>query len=311
MRESFFKGLYETIKKDPNVVLLMSDTGFNVLDNIRRDFPGRCLNVGIAEQNMIGVAAGLAMSGKIVYTYAIIPFVTMRCYEEIRVDICAQKLNVKMIGIGAGMDYCTLGPTHHAHEDIAVMRALPDMSIFVPCDRYSAEKFADMSYQTAGPAYVRLERYSPEEQIYDSKQKDFLQGCTAFNFIRSSNGKTVAIVAAGRMVQRAMEVSKILKEKGIGTIVIDLYRPKPLNKYLILANLRCVSCVVAFEEHSVIGGIGSAVAELIAEEKMSRRFLRIGLPDEFCREYGNREFLHRHTGLDTETVVKKILDVLQ
>lgn len=312
MRESFFKGLEKVMKNDERVVLLTSDTGFSVLDNIRRDYKDRCYNVGIAEQNMIGVAAGLAMNGKIVYVYAIIPFVTMRCWEETRVDVCAQNLNVKLVGVGAGMDYCTLGPTHHAHEDIAVMRALPNMTILSPCDKVSAENFAELSHETAGPVYVRFERYAGVS-VYSPywPLSYFDKGLNIVNVTFKNNPKDVVIISTGRMVTKAIEVSDNLSKYSIGSMVVDLYRIKPLNFERLYEIIENAKTIVTIEEHSIIGGIGSAISEIIAEKGIKCGFRRIGLPDEFCHKYGVREFLHKLNELDVETMTKNILEMLK
>ena len=152
MRQAVFEALYEVARKNEDVILLVSDTGAIVLDQFRAEMPERIINVGIAEQNMIGVAAGLAMEGKKVYAYAIIPFVTMRCYEQIRVDLCCESLPVKLLGVGPGYDYSTLGPTHHGLEDMALMRALPGMQVFSPCDETQARVFMDLVLEQPGPS---------------------------------------------------------------------------------------------------------------------------------------------------------------
>lgn len=318
MREAFFKGLEKVMKEDERVVLLTSDTGFSVLDNIRRDYKDRCYNVGIAEQNMIGVAAGLAMTGKIVYVYAIIPFVTMRCLEETRVDVCAQNLNVKLVGVGAGMDYSTLGPTHHAHEDIAVMRTLPNMTILSPCDKVSAENFAELSYGIEGPVYVRFERYAGDP-VYAPywKPHQFVKGLNVIKVVSpdevtvASARKDVVIIATGRMVTKALEVSEKLSDRSVGSVVADLFMIKPLNLEWLYAIIDGAKAVVTIEEHSIIGGVGSAISEVIAEHGIKCRFRRLGLPDEFCHQYGSREFLHKLNKLDVETMTENILELLK
>lgn len=300
MRKSFFEELYEIMKEDERVIFLTSDTGAIVLDDIRKDFPSRCTNVGIAEANMASVAAGLAMCGKIVYIYAIIPFVTMRCYEQIRVDICCQNLNVKVVGVGAGMDYSTLGPTHHGHEDVALMRMLPGMTILSPADNLSSSAFARISHSSPGPVYVRLERYA--ETIYTDPTEKFLNGLNVLE-----HGEDLCIIATGRMITIAKKVSKSLRKQFIKTQLIDLYRIKPLNKTLLRQNLKGIKNIVTLEEHSIIGGLGSAISDCLAETNGNAKLLSLGMPDDFCRQYGSRDYLHKLIGIDVENVTKKIL----
>jgi transketolase len=293
MREQFFNALYNILKKDRNVILLTSDTGAIVLDGIRKDFSNRCINMGIAEENMISVAAGMAMNGKIVYVYAIIPFVTMRCYEQIRVDICCSNLPVKIIGVGAGVDFSTLGPTHHGFEDINIIRGLPGITIYSPSDSFTASIFAQNSYFTNGPVYVRLERYS--KVLYKNCKDKFLDGVKLVK-----NGKEISIISTGSMIFKALQVAKELKSFDIK--IIDLYRIKPLNEKKLLKLLKGSKYIFTLEEHSIIGGIGTAIAEFILENNIICNFKRIGIRDGFCRKYGTREYLHSYLGLDTKSI---------
>jgi len=301
MRKAFFNSLYEIVREDKRVILLTSDTGALVLDRLRKDFSNRCINVGIAEQNMIGVAAGLAMSGKIVYVYAIIPFITMRCFEQIRVDLSCQNLPVKLIGIGAGLDYSTLGPTHHGLEDIALMRSLPEMTILNPSDNTLAQASAEMAYQIPGPVYIRLDRTS-EQLICSDIRNNFLDGLSVLK-----TGKDLCIIATGKMVFTAQKVADEFSKHSIDVGVVDLYRIKPLNTELLLNIINQTGYVATLEEHSIIGGIGSAISEILAEARKTCRLKRLGLPDRMCRQYGSREYLHTLINFD----VKGIVDTLR
>lgn len=303
MRAPFFTALYDIMKRDKDVILLMADTGAIVMDDIRAEFPDRCLNVGIAEENMIGVAAGMAMSGKTVFVYAIIPFVTMRCYEQLRVDVCVQELSVKAVGVGAGVDYSTLGPTHHGLEDMALMRLLPGMQIMSPCDDTQAMEFCRMSYNTPGPFYIRLAR-NGQPLVYNDDQKDFTQGLSVLK-----EGEDLQIIATGKMVLTALSVAEELSKQSIKTGVIDLYQIKPLNTDLLTKTLGNCPQIATLEEHSIIGGIGSAVAEVLAESGKSVKFNRLGLPDSFRRRYGTRQFLHSDISLDTKSLTKQLAQI--
>jgi len=303
MRDAFSDALYAIARRDPRVILVTSDTGAVCHDDFKAEIPRQYLNVGIAEQNMIGVGAGLAMAGHIVYTYAIVPFATMRCYEQIRVDLCCMgRLPVTVVGIGAGFDYNTLGPTHHGTEDIALMRTLPGMTILSPSDSVLAAACARISYETPGPKYVRLDRVGLP-LIYPEDATDFAEGLTHLR-----KGDDVCIVATGRMVMRALEVADALARKGIAVSVVDLYRVKPVNVKRLLEIMRASKRVATIEEHFLTGGIGSLVAEIMADENACLPQKRFGLPDCFCREYGPREHLHSLFQLDLPSIAHGIAD---
>ena len=301
MRDAFSEALYEIASKDERVILVTSDTGALCHDEFKATLPGRYINVGIAEQNLVGVGAGLAMTGYIVYIYAIIPFVTMRCYEQIRVDLCCMgHLPVTAVGVGAGFDYNTLGPTHHGTEDIALMRALPGMTILSPSDSVLAKACAHISHELPGPKYIRLDR-TGLPLIYREDETNFSAGLTHLR-----KGKDVCIVATGRMVKRALDVAERLAEESVEASIVDLYRIKPLNKELLLKIIGDSTRVATLEEHFVIGGLGSLVAELMVEENVRKPLKKFGIPDSFCREYGSRDHLLSLYELDLQSVSRAI-----
>ena len=304
MRLPFFSALYKIMQRDKNVVLLAGDVGAITMDDIRAGFPDRCINVGISEGNMMGVAAGMAMSGKTVFVFTFVPFVTMRCYEQLRIDVCLHNLPVKAVGVGPGLDYATLGPTHHGLEDIALTRSLPNIQILSPCDDTQATAFCRMAYSTPGPFYIRLDRKG-QPLVYSDGQQDFLQG-----LITLKEGKDLLILTTGNMVLTALSVTELLAKHSISAGVIDVFRIKPLNKELLLKAISKAQYVVTLEEHSVIGGLGSAVAEVLAESSSSVKFNRLGLPDDFCRIYGTRQFLQGEIGLDVEGVSKRLAEMV-
>lgn len=282
MREAFFNQLYSLMSKKKEILLLLGDVGALQVDKLKDDFPDRVINMGIAEENMMGVAAGLAMSGKIPYIFTHAIFATISGYEQIKLDICAHNLPVKIIGCGPGLDYTNLGPSHHATEDIALMRVMPNMTILSPCDNIQAAAFAKMAIDYPGPVYIRLDRRG-EPLIYQDGE-DFSAG---FKVIaRAITVKTY--VATGNAVHRALE----LAEKDDAS-VIDLYRIKPLPKEELLLALG--HTVVTVEEHNIIGGIGSAVAETLAEANCG--LTRRGVADKFCFFYGPREYVQEEAGL--------------
>ena len=301
MRDFFFQSLLSEAKKNRDIVLIMADTGAICHDEFKEKLSEQYINIGIAEQNMIGVAAGLAMSGKIVYVYAIVPFATMRCYEQIRVDLCCMKLPVNIVSIGAGFDYSTLGVTHHGTEDIALMRSLPDMAIYSPSDGLTAGLFAKVDRQQIGPRYIRLDRtgfplvYKKEEDI------DFSRGLSVLR-----EGKDLYIVATGRMVYNALQVAERLSAQSINTGVIDLFRIKPFNEEMIWNVVKKAKHIVTLEEHFLIGGIGSVISEMLAAKRDSPVFKSIGIPNQFCRKYGSREYLQSLYKLDARSVTESI-----
>lgn len=295
MRNAFLNALYEILKQDKRVVLLTSDTGALVLDEFKREHADRYINIGIAEQNMAGIASGLAMSNKIVYIYAIVPFAIMRCFEQIRIDVCYQNLPVKVVGVGAGVDYSTLGPTHHALEDIALMRSLPGMTILSPSDDTMASTFARVSYELQGPVYIRLDRTGVP--LVHADGTNFSDGMSMLSI-----GRDLCLIATGRMVLIAQQAAKELSKHSIDAGVVDLYRIKPLNKELLLQAIGRSRYIATLEEHSIIGGIGSTVSELLAEGEQAFQFKRLGLSDKFCQQYGAREYLLAQNNLDVREV---------
>lgn len=302
MRDAFFTGLYALAKGDSRVMLLSDDFGAPSLDRFREDLPAQYINIGIAEQNMISVAAGMALCGKIVYVYAIAPFVTLRCYEQIKIDLCNMNLPVTALGVGAGFGYDTAGPTHHAIEDIAVMRVLPNMTVLSPSDSIMAASFARLSYEMPGPKYIRFDR-GKLPLIYESQKEDFSKGVATIR-----EGVDLYIIATGIMVYRALEVAEALERHSVSVGVIDLYRIKPLNKTLLLGMVEGAKRIVTMEEHLINSGMGSAIAEALADAGMLKPLKRIGIHDERCFDYGNRGYLQESCGLDINTITKTILD---
>ncbi len=301
MRDAFFDTLYDLARKDPNVVLVDADMGAPSLDKFRKDLPAQFINVGIAEQNAISVASGLAFEGKKAFAYAIAPFITLRCYEQIKVNMCSMKIPVTVVGVGAGFSYEDSGPTHHTTEDIAIMRALPNITIINATDNTMASKCAEIAYNSNDPMYVRLDR-EPLPVIYDKKET-FEDGVSCLK-----KGKDICIVSTGNMVHKALEVADILKKEMLDVSVVDLYRLKPVNKELLLKYINQSERAVTLEEHLIDGGLGSIVAEVFVDNNVTIPMKRIAIPDKYCYTYGGREAIRRTIDLDTESVVKTILN---
>ena len=299
MRDAFFDELYPLATKDKNIIVISADMGAPSLDKFRKDLGRQFINVGIAEQNMVNVAAGLALEGKKVFVYAIMPFATLRCYEVIKVNLSLMNIPVTVLGVGAGFSYDDSGPTHHATEDISVMRALPNMAVFSPSDSPMAAAFAKMSCRMETPNYVRLDR-EVLPVIYQT-DTDFADGLSVLR-----RGKDVSITATGNMVHRALEVSDELKKLSIDAGVIDLYRIKPMNQKLFLKAIDQSKRVVTLEEHLLSGGLGSAVLEALADNGVSLPVKRIGIQDKYLYAYGGRRNIQTICGLDVDSVTKNI-----
>lgn len=299
-RDAFFNKLYEIAKKDRDVILVSADMGAPSLDKFREDLSEQYVNVGIAEQNMVTVATGLALGGKTVFMYAIMPFVTLRCYEMLKVELSMMNIPVTAVGVGSGISYDDSGPTHHSTEDIAIMRALPNMTILNSSDSVMAAKFAEMTCDISGPHYVRLDR-GKLPPLYN-QDSDFSAGLTSFK-----TGKDICIVATGNMVHRAFEIADRLAGHSIEAGVVDLYRLKPINENLLLKSIEPSKRIVTLEENLMNGGMGSAVAEVLADNDRPMPLKRIGLPDKYFFAYGGRQNLQTLGGLDADSITKAIL----
>ncbi|MEW6008947.1 MAG: transketolase C-terminal domain-containing protein [Candidatus Omnitrophota bacterium] len=301
MRSAFIGALEKQAKKNPKIYLLVADLGFLIFDKFKKDFPSRFINLGIAEANMIGVAAGFALCGKTPFVYTIAPFVTARAFEQIRIDICYQNLNVKIVGVGGGFAYSSLGPTHHAIEDIATMRSLPNMTIVCPADSRETIKAVDALVNFKGPVYLRLVK-GGEPSVY-SNNYDFRLG----KAVRLSGGDDVTIIATGSVVYSCQQALKILREAGIRVRLLNFHTIKPIDKDAILEAAKETRALVSVEEHNIIGGLGSAVAEVMAEESIEGvAFKRFGINDIFCKNIGSHGYLQKFYGLAPDCIADKV-----
>jgi transketolase len=299
IRDAFFDALYDIAREDRQVIFLTADMGARSLERFRKDLPKQYMNVGVAEQNMVSVAAGLALAGKRVFIYAIAPFATQRCYEQIKVDLSGMGLPVTIIGAGPGIAYHSDGPTHHAVLDIAIMRALPGMVILNPSDAFMASRTASLCCQSGNPVYVRLDKgklpplYSPGDL--------FSEGLSLIQ-----EGGDLLIVSTGAMVHKALRVAEKLKSGGIEAAVMDVYRLKPIDEPLFLHYADRWGKMVTLEEHSLMGGLGSIVSEILADHGERVAVKRFGIRDMPCEGYGDREWMHTRYGLDDRTLIESI-----
>ena len=301
VRDAFFDRIYELASKDENLVFITADAGAFSLKRFKEDFPDRFINVGVAEQTMVLLATGLAMCGKNVFIYSIIPFITQRALEHIKVNVCSMNLPVTIVGCGAGISFGFDGPTHHGNQDIAAMKSMPDMKILSPSDAVSSMLSADEAYKSNTPAYVRLDK-GRFDQIYD--EKDSIS--TGAKNIISSNEYN--IISTGFMTPRAVKVSKMLSDAGYNVGVTDITTIKPLNKEVLCDVITRSKSVFVIEEHSVVGGLASSVSDFITDNNLSVLFHRIGLPDKQIFEYGDREWILDLYSLSEEKIYNTICD---
>ena len=306
MRTAFIDTLVELAEKDNRIFLLTGDLGFSVLEKFKNKFPDRFFNMGVAEQDMMGVAAGLSLSGKIVFIYSIIPFVTMRCFEQVRNDVCYQRQNVKIVGVGSGLSYGSAGATHHAIADIAIMRALPNMSVICPGDPLEAAQSIKAAANHRGPVYIRLGR-SHEPKVHENlSDSDFKLG----RAIVVRQGKDITLIATGNLLYNAKLVAYKLAEKGIDVRLVSMHTVKPIDRDCILESARETKAIFTIEEHNIIGGLGSAVAEVLAEAQAGVFFRMIGIPDAFASFVGSQAYLREKFSLSTGKIEDRILSAL-
>jgi transketolase len=301
MRDNFIKKLIEIAKKDPRVVLLTADLGFSVLEEFANEFPSRFFNVGVSEQNMIGIATGLAESGFIPFTYSIAPFSLLRPYEFIKNGPILHNLPVRIIAIGPGFEYGNLGATHHLIEDIAVTRIFPNLSIYSPINSKNAESILDKSYLENNPIYYRI-----------GKNKDSLSDNLDYvesdNFIQLSKGDdSVAVFGIGSIVEEILKCNNVIDKK-ISSYAITKIDQK-IQKELI-AIIQKYKNIISVEAHYINGGIGSMIAEIIAENQLPMKLHRLGVKKTTDGIFGDSNFMHRKhniSSLDILNVVEKII----
>jgi len=306
MRAAFIRALLDLAERDDRIYLVVGDLGYSIVEPFVARFPARFLNVGVAEQNMTGIAAGMALCGKVVFTYSIANFPTLRCVEQIRNDVCYHNADVKIVSVGGGLGYGALGITHHATEDIAVMRALPHTVVVAPGDPIEAELATRAVVEQPGPCYLRLGK-SGEPRIHQPGV-DFSLG----KAITVREGDDLCLIATGSMLSSAVKVAELLSRDGIQARVLSMHTIKPLDTEAVLGAARETSAIVTLEEHSVTGGLGSAVAETLAEFNDVRvAFKRLGLPPMFTSQVGSHDYLKAVYSLSVEEILKSLGPILE
>ncbi len=300
MRKTYITTLFELAKEDSDIIVLLGDNGIIVYDDFWREIPNQIINTGIAEANMVSLAAGMASRGKKPFIYTIIPFITHRVFDQIRCDIIYQQMNVTIVGTGAGYGYAAQGPTHHATDDVTLMRALPGLPIITPADKIETEKATLAAAQMDGPVYLRLS-VGKVDDIYN-EDYEFKIG----SGVQLRKGKDITIIGCGTILSNIIKAREQLKIKGISVRVINLHTIKPLDKKIILKAAQETRHILTVEEHTILGGLGSSVAEVLAEDLNELVFFkRMGLNDTFCRGYGKLDEVRKENNLTIDHIVRE------
>lgn len=303
MRNAFAATITELAGRDERVVLLSGDIGNRLFDKFKEKFPNRFFNCGVSEANMTSMAAGLALCGLRPFTYTITPFATTRAMEQIRVDVCYHNVPVTIVGTGSGLSYASLGPTHHSLEDVAMMRSLPNMTVICPADQAEVRQVLPAVLQQDRPAYIRLGKKG--EPAVHAADPEFVIG----RGIVVREGADVCILGLGNAVNIGLGTAKILGEAGVPTRVVSFHTVKPLDEGMLENAFARFQLVVVVEEHSRIGGLGSAIAEWLAARGMSaEKLLLFAAPDEFFSCAGSQEYARQQMGLTPQAIARSCLN---
>lgn len=305
MRDGFIKAMLELAKNDRNVELVTGDLGFGVLKSFWETVPDQFINAGIAEQNMTSLAAGLALEGKTVFTYSIGNFPTLRCLEQIRNDCAYHNANVNVVCVGGGFVYGALGMSHHATEDLAVMRSLPDVVVFAPCDKVEAAAVAKAAAAHPGTCYIRLGRGG------EKVARETIENFTIGKAIPVQEGSRVAIFSTGDIYGEVAAAAELLADQGITPTVYTFPTVKPLDAETIHRCAQDHELIVTCEEHNLLGGLGSAVAEVLAEMSGKARLVRVGITGSYCATVGTQQHLRKLYGLTGSQICERILKELK
>lgn len=296
MQEAYVESMCQILEKDKDVICLLADSGTAYDEMMRRDYPNQCFNLGIAEENLVGVAAGLAQQGKKPFVYAQGAFLAYRAYEFIRNDVCMQELNVTLIGSASGMGVSTLGPSHHTTEDIGVLRSIPGLVLLSPASPMELRAMIEFAYTVPGAVYIRMgldETY----EVYDESYT-FVFPCS--HVVHEGDG--LAIFTTGSVILEVEEACEILKKRGISPAVINVSSLKPFDRTSLHAFARKYPVWISVEEHNIYGGLGSILADAMTQERISHCLYRIGLADCFARGYGTHRQLRGQNGLDAASI---------
>lgn len=304
MRTVFNKVLVELAEKDPRIHMVLADIGYGEIEGFARRFPDRYYNCGVMEQNMTGVACGIAMEGNIAVTYSIANFPTLRCLEQIRNDVCYHNANVKIVNIGGGVSYGALGVSHHSTEDIAIMRALPNMVVVVPCDLQEAEAATRAVFEYEGPVFYRC-GYKNEKDIHHRPFKFELGKA-----LTVEDGDDCTIIFCGPLGFEAQKAVLAAREKGIHCRLISMHTIKPIDREAIVRAAKETGRIITVEEHNLSGGLGSAVAEVLCDVgALNVKMHRMALPDVNVHQVGSQQYLREYYHLTAPYIEQAIYDI--
>src|SRR5215469_120139 len=311
MRPTCVNKVFELAKRDPRVVYIGSDLSPDLTERMKKEMPGRAFMEGVSEAHVVGMAAGLAMEGFIPYVHTIATFITRRCYEQVAVDLCMHNLPVRLIGNGGGLVYAPLGPTHLAIEDIAIMRALPNMTIVAVCDPEEMKRFMDQTLDWPGPIYIRLAK-GYTDPVISRPELGFTIG-KAIVMREAAGRDRVLLVSTGVGTTRALAAATDLAAEGIECTVMHMHTVKPLDVEALLHHAASARLVVTVEEHTVVGGLGSAVVDALVEHLPGAMPVvkRLGIPDVFAHKYGSQDQLMEIYGLQPPAIAQTVRDGLQ
>ncbi len=305
MRNAFADEMTRLARQDSRVVLLSGDIGNKLFDKFKAVDERRFYNCGVAEANMMGVAAGMALSGLRPVVYTITPFITTRCFEQIRVDACYHKAPVVIVGTGSGLSYAELGPTHHSLEDMAILRTLPGMRVMAPCDTAELRLALRAAMHEDGPVYIRIGKKG--EPVIHAEPPDLKIG----KAIVVREGTDVALFSAGTIMTEVLKAADLLQGQGVSAEVVSFHTVKPLDAAYLAAASNRLRLVATIEEHGLIGGLGSAVAEWRAAANTATPLVSFGTPDEFMHEVGTQEYARAKYGLTPENIAARVLAALR
>lgn len=300
MRDAFINALTDLAENDKDIVLLTGDLGFGVFEEFEARFPGQYFNVGIAEQNMMGLAAGLSLEGKKVVAYSIGNFASLRCLEQIRNDVCYHDASVTIVASGGGFSYGSLGMSHHTTEDLAILRALPNMIVVAPCTREEAKEATKQLVSGKGVGYLRLDKTAAEE--YAEAQPFSIGKSRIFR-----EGNDITLIATGGILEEAVLAANELESFGLDVKIVGIHTVKPIDKEEILKSARETGGLVVIEEHNKDGGLGSAVAEVCMDQGvLPKIFLRVALDNNFSSIVGTQHYLRAQYNINHSAIVSSV-----
>ena len=305
MRDSFALELKNLISINKKIILITGDLGFGVFDDIRKDFPENFINVGVAEQNMIGIASGLALQGFIIFTYSIANFATLRCLEQIRNDASYHDLNINIVSVGGGFSYGPLGMSHHATEDISIMRSIPGITVSVPSSNNEAIEATKYLAKSCGVGYLRIDKSSVSDSEFSDKNISFGRARVLMK------GNDISIICSGGIAEEAMKAAKELFDEGISCRILSMHTVKPIDVEQIKKAAEETKGIITLEEHTLIGGLGGAVSEACMNNSVYPKFFKsIGLNDTFSKVVGSQKYLRNFYKMDSKFIKKQIKGLL-